>query len=347
MNQLLYRKLIGMKMDIKVSVIVPVYNAERYLADCLGNLVNQTLSEMEIIIINDCSTDNSIKIINDCKAEFTDKIKVIDFDRNQGPGAARNAAIDVACGKYIGFVDSDDVVDISMYEKMYTEAVKRDYDVVDCGFYNEKEQQAILYTSDELKEDLDDKKRAELIVAGGYIWTKIIKKKYLIDYHLRFRHEYVLEDSDFLTFILSTIKSIGNVKEILYKYTYTKDSLSSTTDVDKYIKGVQSSIRAIYEKESKLSNYNQIRDAVEYQIIQMYSYAVVMILLSVQKKKTKGNNGLQKEIAMLSEMAIIKKELILGDYESNIYVKNKISEHDIQIMKMNDQDPEALVKLIH
>ncbi|SEW09006.1 glycosyltransferase family 2 protein [[Clostridium] fimetarium] len=333
-------------MDIKVSVIVPVYNAERYLADCLGNLVNQTLSEIEIIIINDCSTDNSIKIINDCKAQFKDKIKVINFDKNQGPGAARNAAIEIACGKYIGFVDSDDIADISMYEKMYTEAEKHDYDVVDCGFYNEKEQQAILFTSDELKENLDNKKRSELIAAGGYICTKIFKKKYLMDYHLRFRNEYVLEDSDFLTFIFSTIKSIGNVKEVLYKYTYTKDSLSSTTNVERYMKSVQASIKAIYEKTSKLSNYDQIRGAVEYQIIQMYSYAVVMILLSVQKKKAKKIKDLQKEVVMLSAMAAIKKELIVGDYENNIYVKNKINEHDIHLMKMNDQNSEALVTLI-
>jgi len=333
-------------MDIKVSVIVPVYNAERYLADCLGNLINQTLNEIEIIIINDCSTDNSIKIINDCKAQFTDKIKVINFDKNQGPGVARNAAIEIACGKYIGFVDSDDIADISMYEKMYIEAEKHDYDVVDCGFYNEKEQRAILFTSDELKEGLDNKKRAELIVAGGYICSKIFKKKYLMDYHLRFRNEYVLEDSDFLTFVFSTIKSIGNVKEVLYKYTDTKDSLSSTTNVDRYVQSIQSSIKAIYEKEIKLSNYSQIRSAVEYQIIQMYSYAVVMILLSVQREKTKGNKDLQKEIYMLSAMAATKKKFIVGDYENNIYVKNKISEHDIQIMKMNDQSSETLVTLI-
>jgi len=333
-------------MDIKVSVIVPVYNAERYLADCLGNLVNQTLHEIEIIIINDSCTDNSIKIINDCKAQFTDKINVINFDRNQGPGAARNAAIDIARGKYIGFVDSDDIADISMYEKMYTEAEKHDYDVVDCGFFNEKEEQAMLYTSDELKEELDDKKRAELIVAGGYIWSKIIKKKYLMDYHLRFRHEYVLEDSDFLTFVFSTIKSIGNVKEVLYKYTYTKDSLSSTTNVDRYVRSIQLSIKSIYEKESKLSNYKHIRDAVEYQIIQMYSYAVIIILLSVQEKKEKNIHELQNEITMLSEMAIIKKKLIIGNYEHNIYVKNKISKHDIQIMTMNDQDSEGLVAMI-
>ena len=332
-----------MKMDIKVSVIVPVYNAERYLADCLGSLVNQTLKEIEIIIINDCCTDNSIKIIRDCKDQFTDKIKIINFDRNQGPGAARNAAIDVAGGKYIGFVDSDDIADISMYEKMYAEAEKHDYDVVDCGFYNEKEQQAILYTSDELKDELDDKKRAELIVSGGYIWSKIIKKTYLMEYNLRFRHEYILEDSDFLTFIFSTIKTIGNVKEVLYKYTYIKDSLSSTTNVDRYIRSIQSSMKSIYEKENKLSNYEQIRDAVEYQMTQMYSYAVVMLLLSVQSKKTKGSVDFQKETSMLSEMAVIKKKLILGNYESNIYVKNKISVHDIQIMKMNDQDSEALV----
>lgn len=333
-------------MNIKVSVIVPVYNAQNTLAGCLGNLVNQTLKELEIILVDDCSTDNSAKIIDDCKKQFSHMIQIISFENNQGPGAARNAAIEVAAGEYIGFVDSDDIVDVTMYEKMYAEAMAHNYDVVDCGFYSEKEQQAILYTSDELKGNLDDTKRSQLIVSGGYIWSKIFKKDIFLNKGLRFREDYILEDSDFITYVYSTIKSIGNVKEVLYKYTYTSGSLSSTMEVDPYVRSIQSAMLAIYKKEQVLENYEQLKDAVEYEIIHMYLCGVIMLLHTIKNRKIKLIKELQKEIQLLSDMALLKKNLISGDYESNRFIRDKISKKDISIMKMNDSNRESLIQAI-
>ena len=103
-------------MTPKVSVIVPVYNTKKYLPKCLDSLIAQTLKDIEIICINDASTDGSLKILQEY-ALRDNRIKIIDFKQNKGAGAARNTGIDTATGEYIGFVESDDFVDEHMLDR--------------------------------------------------------------------------------------------------------------------------------------------------------------------------------------------------------------------------------------
>ena len=105
----------------KVSVIVPVYNAEKYLEKCLNSLVEQTLEEIEIIIINDGSTDSSQKIIEKYAEKYGQKI-ITRTKKNEGQAIARNLGIELCSGKYIGFVDADDYVCNDMFQLMYDEA---------------------------------------------------------------------------------------------------------------------------------------------------------------------------------------------------------------------------------
>ena len=116
----------------KVSVIVPVYNVEEYLERCLDSLVNQTLKDIEIIIVNDGSTDGSKEIIQ----KYLNKYKNIVYleKENGGLSSARNYGIPYAKGEYIGFVDSDDYVEITMYENMYNKAIEEKSDMVECDF---------------------------------------------------------------------------------------------------------------------------------------------------------------------------------------------------------------------
>lgn len=111
----------------KISIIVPVYNVEKYLSKCLNSLINQTLAELEILCVNDGSTDNSAKILADF-AKMDSRIKVF-FQENSGQSAARNLAIERATGEYLGFVDSDDWVDLDYFEKLYNTAKKYDCDI--------------------------------------------------------------------------------------------------------------------------------------------------------------------------------------------------------------------------
>src|SRR5574344_1815827 len=118
----------------KVSVIIPVYNTAKYLEKCLESVCNQTLSDLEIICINDCSPDNSLAVLNEY-AQKDERIRVINFEENNGVSIARNRGIDEAQGEYIGFVDSDDYVDLDSYEKLSSTAKETNPDVAK-GNYN-------------------------------------------------------------------------------------------------------------------------------------------------------------------------------------------------------------------
>lgn len=111
----------------KVSVIVPVYNTEKYLEKCLNSLINQTLHDIEVICVNDGSTDNSLNILNQY-AQKDNRIKIINQE-NKMQGAARNAGTQIAAGEYIGFVDSDDWIDLDYFEKLYNAATKYNLDI--------------------------------------------------------------------------------------------------------------------------------------------------------------------------------------------------------------------------
>lgn len=111
----------------KISVIIPVYNVSLYLRKCLDSIINQTLRDIEVICINDGSTDNSLEILNEYAVK-DDRIKIINQE-NKKQGAARNAGMRIATGEYIGFVDSDDWVDLDFYEKLYNTAKKHNFDI--------------------------------------------------------------------------------------------------------------------------------------------------------------------------------------------------------------------------
>ena len=118
----------------KVSIIVPVYNVERYLEKCLDSLVNQTLQDIEIIIVNDSSPDQSQAIIDRYLALYPHLIKSY-IKTNGGIADTRNFGISKVTGEYFGFVDSDDYVELTMFEQLYNEAKKQDAQLVSCNFY--------------------------------------------------------------------------------------------------------------------------------------------------------------------------------------------------------------------
>lgn len=117
----------------KISIIVPVYNAEKYLYNCIDSIINQSYNNLEIILINDGSTDNSLLI---CKEFASKDSRIIIIDKENGKvSSARNAGLDIVTGDYIGFVDSDDYIANDMYEVLISIIIKNDADVVECGYY--------------------------------------------------------------------------------------------------------------------------------------------------------------------------------------------------------------------
>lgn len=119
--------------NFKVSIIVPIYNSSQYLSKCINSIIKQTYENIEIILVNDGSTDNSLGICEEY-SKLDDRIVVLDKE-NGGVSSARNYGIDVSTGDYIGFVDSDDYISLDMYESLVNAVIEFDADIVECGYY--------------------------------------------------------------------------------------------------------------------------------------------------------------------------------------------------------------------
>ena len=314
----------------KVSVIMPVYNSEPTLVDSLSSLVNQTLSDMELILVNDCSTDGSFNILSDCESQFSDKVLLINLDENHGAGGARNIGLSYASGDYIGFMDSDDIATPDMFEKMYTKAISGNYDIVDCGYYNEATDTAIVHAPDELTGTLNGYKRSELIASGGYFWSKLIKKSFIDRVGLEFREHCILEDFETLMYLFATADSIGNVKEILYCYKNYPTSISKCVNADSYYNNASAAIEAIYNKLSSLPDYFKIQYAVEYSIYNLCALTLNTCLNLGQAAPA----SIQKQ--RLNTINYYLNSYIKLPITDNKYIQNKMSSKDINLINNID-----------
>lgn len=215
-----------MNHSVKVSIIIPVYNTSRYLQECLDSVCNQTLKEIEIICINDGSTDCSIDIINKSAANDS---RIIVLDRpNRGAGISRNEAISYADGEYVGFVDSDDWVELNMFEELYNHSKYLDSDLTICEFKIVdsdkgnpiKPDWAILHIDDSFQNRCftwkDIKDEFINIHVGPY--NKLYRKEFIKSINAQFGSYRAHEDHQFtLTCILNASK-ITILKKDLYYY---------------------------------------------------------------------------------------------------------------------------------
>lgn len=119
--------------NIKVSVLVPCYNVESFLPQCLDSILGQTLKDLEVICINDGSKDSTLDILKDY-AKKDPRLKVLNKE-NTGYGDSMNRGLDWACGEYVGIVESDDFIDADMFESLYSVATEKDLDLARCGYY--------------------------------------------------------------------------------------------------------------------------------------------------------------------------------------------------------------------
>lgn len=315
-------------MPIKVSVIVPIYNAEKTLAACLGNLVHQTLPEIELVLVNDASTDRSLSIMLDCEKAFSDKVILVNLDHNSGPGGARNAGLQYASGEYIGFVDSDDLPDIHMYEKLYALASEGGYDMADGAYYNESTDTLILQTADSCRGLLDSQKRSELIAGGGYLWSRLIRRE--LFENLSFRENTILEDMETLMLLFMRTKRLGTTRDVIYKYNTSSTSASKPSNPVSYHKAVKDAMQAVAESLLPLSDYKGVQKAVEYSILHLYQCGIINALHP--------DNALMPMIkkAYLDELRNLRFTYVKLPYEQNPYTKQKFSNDDLQLMKQID-----------
>lgn len=203
----------------KVSIIVPVFNTEKFIERCLISLVNQTLKDIEIIIVNDGSTDNSVEIVK--KFQNNDsRIKIIN-QSNQKQGAARNNGLKNANGEYIGFVDSDDWVDFSYYEELYRQAKNYEADIAlatNVRVGGRKTKKRLNITSVEVFSDLQDKIDVNQQWKNECPTNKIYKRKMLLDNDIFFPEKVFCEDKLFTIRAVYQANKVVTVPNINYYY---------------------------------------------------------------------------------------------------------------------------------
>ena len=250
---------------MKVSVIVPVYNVERYLDKCLDSLAHQTLKDIEIIIVNDGSPDHSEDIIK----KYTKKYQNFKYYKkeNGGLSSARNYGIKYATGDYIAFLDSDDYVKYDMYEKMYLKAVSNNYDLVVCDI-NYLYPNKTIRVSSGIKEDTQNIKKAYLTIHPA-AWNKLFKKE-LFNNNIYFKEGIWFEDVEFIYRMLPFIKSIGVILEDFNQYVQREGSITSS--VSPKIYDYVSNMNGIIDFYKEREIYDEYKRELEYVYVR-YLYA--------------------------------------------------------------------------
>ena len=222
----------------KVSILVPVYNVERYLRECLDSLINQTLKDIEIICINDGSTDNSLEILKEY-AQNDKRIKIID-KQNTGYGASMNIGLDNAQGEYIGIVEPDDFVKNTMFEDLYALADKNNLDTVksDFYYYTDKTKQARQAGGIKKKNTghvLSIKDDVYILKSRPSIWSSIYGKEFLKENDIRFLETSgaSYQDTSFAFKTLSTAKRLmfTNKAYLYYRQDNENSSIKSKSKV--------------------------------------------------------------------------------------------------------------------
>ena len=236
--------------NIKVSVIVPVYNVEQYLPKCLDSLVNQTLEEIEILVVNDGSPDNSQAIIDDYASRYPDKIRAF-IKENGGLSDARNYGVKQATGEYIGFVDSDDYVREDAFELLYNKAVEEESDVVAynyCKFGNDFLNEVCVIKHPDWFNFNIEESPGILLEAKSLACNKIFRRSWYQDNAFVFPVGQWYEDSAVVYNMLYLANKVSAVTDCLYFYRTDRDTSITNTINEKVFDIFKSceSIRRFY-----------------------------------------------------------------------------------------------------
>lgn len=307
-------------MAIKVSIIIPAYNVEKYIAKCLDSVCNQTLKEIEIIVLNDGSTDNTGRIIEEYKEKDSRIIYI--YHENIGVGATRNKGVDIAQGEYIGFVDPDDTVNLDMFEKMYIAAKQYEADVISCninfveGNVVRRDTKRLLTIVNDVSSNMNEflkKYYYGLYMYRNCVWDKIFKRGIIQVNNVKFGDLSLItcEDLYFGINVLQYTDTVVFLEDYLYNYTIREDSLINIYNNMVTTKTIN------FIKEMMREDCNDRYKA----FISTYVYSACIIISKhlINNKKIK---ELYNDIDMLvNDKTIIECSLnILKDKKNNIHL---------------------------
>lgn len=311
-------------MSNKISIIVPIYNTEQYLERCLQSLINQNYKNIEIILVNDGSTDNSLAICN--KYKNNDNRIIVINKKHTGVSDTRNIGIKRATGDYIGFVDSDDYIDKDMFKNLINGAEKYKCEISMCDLvetYN---------INDEIEEyklkymQLDKKQALEQLLydknIGNYVMVKLFKRE-LFD-NIQFPVGRLYED------IATTYKLFSRANHILYipipMYHYYQRSDSIVNNISK--ESIQHYIRAVFERYYDLKNNYKYLD-----LYNVYSIVNVVIKMSIWAIKIQDYELFDNEI--YDYYCKLEKELNLVDEGKLVTIMTNLEKACFYLLKLD------------
>ncbi len=207
---------------IKVSIIVPVHDSARYLHKCVASLLGQTLEEIQIILVDDCSSDNSPALIADYVRQHPGKVTALYLPENLRQGGARNRGMELAEGEYIAFVDSDDFVEPDMCRALYEAA--RGADMCGASYYVDDGKALKKVDLDYGAGDMDLERKALIAAHCGYFWSRIYKKEFLLEFGLKFPEKVFFEDAWFNFMTILYARSAVHAPGRYYHYYQSPDS---------------------------------------------------------------------------------------------------------------------------
>lgn len=261
----------------KVSIIVPIYNVEKYIEKCLDSLVLQTLEDIQIVLVNDGSTDSSGEIAKKYAGKYQEKMIYVEKE-NGGLSDARNFGIKYATGEFIAFLDSDDYVEKNAYEEMYNTAIKTGADYVECDFLWEypnktKKDKQYKYTN----------KKEMLSFVRVVAWNKLIKRELIIQNNIEFPKGLRYEDVEFTYKLIPKINKFSYVDKEFIHYVQRENSIANvqnerTAEIFQVLDNVIN-----YYKDNGL--YEEYKEELEYNYARYLLCSSLKRICKIKNKK--------------------------------------------------------------
>ena len=299
----------------KVSVIVPVYNVEKYVEKCLKSLVNQTMQEIEIIVVDDGSKDGSKSIVDNYIKKYPDKIKYL-YKENGGLSSARNFGIPYANGEYIAFLDSDDYVEPTMYEEMYNLAKKEDADMVECDFIweypnKQKYDYGVVYNG----------KKGAIEKARVVAWNKLIKREIIESEKIEFPFGLRYEDVEFFYKLVPSLNKIAFMKKYFIHYVQRENSIANTQNIK--TKDIFKVLNNVIEFYKNKGYYEEYKEELEYTYLRLLLCSSLKRMCKIKDKQERKIalddtwNNINTNFPNWRKNRILKKKTI-----KNMYIKS-------------------------
>lgn len=346
-----------------VSIIIPMYNSEKYVAECLESISVQTLQNFELIIVDDCSTDKSREVVEECVSKFfknqPEKVKLFVLEKNHGnPAAARNVGLKAAQGEYIMFVDSDDLLSETALEELYTTAKELDADFMSCRlfhlFYGETWKNAAKIKLKGTKIEKPVKVADPLLSYSKrqfapMVWVCFIRREIISQNNIEFPHIPMTEDTFFVFFVLYFSKKVFRIPNLYYRYRKHPDSIQTTSIGNiKYMDiRVESTIRGlkILEEFDRKHEIFKDRPDVKYST---FARIINDIMSPADGRKVNQKISVQEfnEITQRALQKIDDKDFLtkfLFNYSTNLRVRN--NEKDATIKKLQEENQKLQEKI--